>query len=175
MAVAGTPSTTKEAFCHASGGSSAPAAARTAAGPMRDWFDNMQVHTQRLRVESTKSGTNMKFVYGHIYECITRDYWPQGVVQGWLDYAELAMEKIAPLETSEPARYKTLYDAIALERLSPIFIMNELYKNDIPSSALNELRRIFAADVLRLGITTLGEGGAKGVKEALSYMNSWNI
>ena len=77
------------------------------------------------------------------FEYMTADFWPFEVVVRLADYLDSALEDIAPLRQTDPARYQKLYDRIMKEKVTPMFLMMNYYRNGMS----DELKRQYWNDL----------------------------
>lgn len=95
---------------------------------------------------------------GYTYQTLLREeYWPQGLLEGWLEIIDEAYKAIEPLKTSDPSLYSTLADRINLESLSFRFMILEMYSVYYNESEVEKMRQSFQADCINLGVRQYSE------------------
>ncbi len=61
----------------------------------------------------------------------TKEFWSVPVLKKIISYMDQAIEDIEPLKESDPARYETVYNRIMRDRCFPMYIMFQLYENEM--------------------------------------------
>ena len=139
-----------------------------AADTMLSWFENMEAWYAHCRTFTETPLGGYRSLYQSV---ITTSFYPRYVVRNWLSYAEQAFEDIAYLKDTNAERYSLIYDRICRVRLSPLYILNELYASDYSDADLKELRRTFYQDAVRTQVDLIKEHDG----ELLSYVQGWDI
>ena len=88
---------------------------------------------------------------------LKEEYWPKGLLEGWLRIIDDAYKSIEYLKTSNPSLYQTLKDRITLESLAFRFMQNEMYLVYYSPSKQEEMKESFKSDCLRLGVRCYSE------------------
>ena len=95
---------------------------------------------------------------GYTYSTLLREeYWPQGLIEGWLDLIDEAYKTIEPLKTSDPSLHKTLTDRINLESLSLRFMLIEMYSVYYNENEVARMKQSFQEDCINLGVRQYSE------------------
>ena len=120
---------------------------------MRQLFDEENTWFAYLAEEYGYDG-NVGYTYSTL---IREEYWPQGLIEGWLELIDKAYKAIEPLKTTDPALYEELKDRINLESLSFRFIQMELYSVYYSENDVNKMRESFKQDCRDLGVRSYKE------------------
>ena len=102
---------------------------------------------------------------------ISETYFPKYVLDGWMNYADQAIAAIEPLQTTDMTRYRAIYDRICRERLSILYLINELYAATYTPADLKQLRRTFVNDAARVNTTKVTEHNGL----ITTYTAKWDI
>ena len=95
---------------------------------------------------------------GYTYSTLLREeYWPQGLLEGWLELIDEAYKAIEPLRSSNPSLHETLTDRINLESLSFRFMLIGMYSIYYSENEVERMKKSFAADCLNLGVRSYSE------------------
>ncbi len=132
---------------------------------MRKMFNDTRVQIATLKNRKSDAYGGIYSVYQEVKKT---DFWPKPILMQLYGYTDEAMEKIAPLKFSDVGLYNEYYDHIAMERLSVVYLLHELYKGSVNPTELAEMTESFKADVIRLGITN--ESEHVGISGLLSSM-----
>lgn len=136
-----------------------------ASEPMRNMYEAcMNKLTYRYN-EGKISWTWKRFWYEDTY-------YSEGFLNTLMSYVNQAYEVIEPLKETDYETYKTLYDRINLESLSPRYFQIEMYPTTYSSGVLLSMKQQFKADCTELKITKLGEGSARSID---TLYTSWGI
>ena len=88
---------------------------------------------------------------------LKEEYWPQGLLEGWLELIDEAYKKIEPLKVSNPSLYKKLEARIKMESLSYRFMILEMYSIYYSESEVNQMKEAFKNDCIELGVRQYSE------------------
>lgn len=130
---------------------------RGAGIPMRKYFNsycdwyNYAAEVNSFEGEWTITGS----------QTINANFFPLGVLQKWLDWIEEAYTAIAEFEQTDLATYERLCDAICLESISPRYLLTEIHSGSYSDDDFTAMQEALNSDIVRLGITALGEGGGR--------------
>lgn len=120
---------------------------RAAKDPMRRFYEAVRTYCNHLRLSEGN-------LTGNIYDVIdSNDYWPQGILQNYLDLIEEANEAILPYREQNVALYETTARHIKIESIFPRYAMATLYANRFNETKLKEMRSSLVEDCRLLGIT----------------------
>ncbi len=61
----------------------------------------------------------------------TKEYWSVPVLNKIIEYIDQAIEDIEPLKESDPSRYETVYNRLMRDKCFPMYIMFQLYENEM--------------------------------------------
>lgn len=122
-------------------------------GPVSDEiqsvYTSFRIHSSYLEeTDSTYGGTQscQKSYYD-------RKWWPKQLLLSWEEQFQKAYNKLDILKTSNPEAYETYYKRVALEDLSPLYLLIYLYSGELGSNDLADYRTRFKSYVETLGIT----------------------
>lgn len=124
---------------------------KDAAGPMRQYFDELQVHLRYL--EDTFPEIN-----GNIYNDLDMaKYWQFGTLRHWMGLIDDAYAAIEKYKDSSPELYETLKKHITIESIFPRFAICRLYGGMFSEQEIRQMREDFRSDCKGLSITMYGE------------------
>ena len=89
---------------------------------------------------------------------VIEEYWPKGLLEGWLNLIDQAYAKIEHYKQTDPALYEKLRDRITLESITFRYMQIHLYKllySDVDSQ---RMVKTFKEDCIALGLTQYREG-----------------
>ncbi len=75
-----------------------------------------------------------------------REFWPFGLINGWMDLIEKAEEAIQVNKGVDDERYEVLSKHILIESLFPRFVLCQLYDDMYDADTLLAMRKEFAKD-----------------------------
>lgn len=137
---------------------------REAAPAMRRFFDELQA---RMRFLERKYPT----LNGTIYPSMENvNYWPYGLLMGWMDLIDEAYAAIAHYEATDPATYRMLYDHINLESIFPRFALIRLYESNFSVDEQYEMKKSFVNDCTNFAIAKWKE-----TVNIDTIFNGWNV
>ncbi len=94
---------------------------------------------------------------GGIYEDMLQEqYWPQDLLQSYLDRIDMAYAAIAPMEQTDPDRYALVHNRINLESLQFRYLMLQLYPEAYDAQTLYQEKLSFRADCEHMSIELYG-------------------
>ena len=123
-----------------------------AADSMRTWFENYRQHAAYIENTQNYGGSRSIFI-----NALQTKFWPKPVLDGWLDCAEAAVADLSSLQVSDPEQYRAYYDRVALERVSPIYLIVQLYSSLLTFETETAYKNTFYEDTMRLGMTHVSE------------------
>ena len=116
---------------------------------MEETFWTFRAHSQ-VQKELGKSG--------NIYTApVEEKFWPKRYLVNQLDKMEEAKKAIEKYQTTDPALYQNIYDAIVCETISLRYLMLELYSNTFDAQSLSQFRKDFKYDTNRLDFNQISE------------------
>ncbi len=132
--------------------------------PMKKLFDSMRLHYAYLRDD-----TNMdRSIYANI---INENYFPKGVLDGWMDIIDEAYDSIADLQDTDGTLYRALEDRIKLESLSIRYLLIEIHGSTYTSNQLYRMKSEFKLDATKLGMDRYKERNG-----ALNFLwSEWGV
>ena len=135
-----------------------------ASAPMKELFDSMRLHYAYLRDETDMD----RGIYANI---INDDYFPKGVLNGWMDIIDKAYDSIEDLQNTDSVLYRTLEDRIKLESLSIRYLLIEIHGSTYTSNQLYRMKSEFKLDATRLGMDRYKERNG-----ALNFLwSEWGV
>ena len=121
---------------------------REAAGIMKSFFEDVQV---RLRYLEQTYSTELS---GYIRDEIDQaKYWPQQLLEDWVDDIDEAYTLVEKYKDSDPTLYAALVKHIKQEGLFPRYALCTLYENTYSDSQLYAMRKSFKDDCFELNVT----------------------
>ena len=135
---------------------------RDAEKPMRQFFNEVEAYLNYLQTEYHNELT------GYIRDPIAQSrFWPQRLVEHWLELIDEAHASIEKYKTKDPILYNQLRSHITLESLFPRYVMCTLHTGSMSAETLKEMRRQFYVDATELNVTNISEyQSLSGVYEA---------
>ena len=88
-------------------------------------------------------------------------YWPMGTLKNWLGLYDNVLQKISKLKETDKFKYNKLYQHIAMERLSDLYLLITNYNDDLGEDSM-AYKQLFKDDVNLTGLTMLAESGNIG-------------
>ena len=119
---------------------------------MRKWFEECLNHMRFMRDEQGAKGYNSLFL-----NVAKKEYWPKDALLRWIGYAN---EAITAVENQTDRNYYQQFcikKHILCERISPLYLITKLYKDELPESEYENYIKLFANDISTLGISNYGE------------------
>ena len=101
------------------------------------------------------------------------ELWPKAVMLKWVDKYDYILEQVEVYKESDPEKYDAYYNAIARERLMPLYMLAEHYKDELSKDDLLKFRTQFKNDCLSFGENTLGDFPKKTL--LADVYSSWGI
>ena len=89
---------------------------------------------------------------------VIEEYWPKGLLEGWLALIEEAYTKIEHYKKNDPNLYETLRDRINLESITFRYMQIHLYKLLYSDADSQMMIKTFKEDCAALGLTQYKEG-----------------
>lgn len=138
-----------------------------AADIMRDWYNSYRIHSKYL-IDYAGAATSSS-VYHPILD---KKYWSNNLLDSWIKKSEEALQAIDHLRYEDEARYQKLYDRITMERLSPYYMLIELYEIDYEATYIQTLKETVKYDCNRLGLNHAGESASNALA---TIWSKWGI
>lgn len=123
---------------------------KVASEPMRRYFDEMRTQLNVIQAIAPELNRNNSDIR-------SAEYFPKPLLERWMSYIDEAYEAIAPLEQSDAALYRKLYDRICLESISPRYLLLWLYGGRYDEDVEAEMRLTFKSDCIRLNVNQHNE------------------
>ena len=89
---------------------------------------------------------------------VVEEYWPKGLLEGWIQLIDEALKKIEPYQKTDPILYEKLRDRITLESISFRYMQIHLYGLLYSEADSTMMVKTFKEDCNALGITQFREG-----------------
>jgi hypothetical protein len=123
-----------------------------AAPEMFDFFNSYRFYSESFKAKGILGGTMS------VHQDVkTEDIFPKPVLLNWKSHIDAAIEKIKSLRISNPKKYQMIYDHIAIERLSVLYYLIELYNHNISPADILNYKLLFKEDADRLGLLRTSE------------------
>lgn len=126
---------------------------KEASEPMRRLFDEEQTWIAYLAQEKKYDG-RVSYTYAML---LKEDWWPRGVLEGWLEIIDEAYKAIEPLKKTNPSLYETLKQRITLESITFRFMQLEMYSVNYYESEVKEMTESLKFDCIALGVRQYNE------------------
>ena len=123
-----------------------------AANTMKSWFNSYRAYSQKLHDEGKYKGS-----FSIYTSAVTSDFWSYPILRSWLNYSKQALAEVEKYKTIDPELYAKYYERIAMEKLSPAFLMLELYESRLSKMEAKELFDGIVADASLCGVTKITE------------------
>lgn len=135
---------------------------------INDFFDNYykdaSAAMKRLFDEENTWFAYLAEQYGYTgavsytYQTLLREeYWPKGLLEGWLEIIDDAYKAIDYLKTSNPSLYRTLADRINLESITFRFMQIEMYSVFYSENEVARMQQSLKEDCFNLGVRSYSE------------------
>ena len=112
---------------------------------MKAWFENYLVYEDTIVSKFN--------VERSIYQDVaTSEFFTKDILNTWLSYADAALNAL----DKNDSNYQTYYNNIALERLSPIYLMLEIYGEELDEQTKIGYVATFCGEAKSLGIQKTG-------------------
>ena len=123
-----------------------------AAPEMREIFDQLRLLTEYNKEHKEMSGS------GTIYLRLTDEkFWPKDILQQWMVNYDRALEKIAPLQESDPALYEAYWEHIQKERISTLYLFVECYSYNTDAALIESYKAEFKELADKFSVTKVWE------------------
>lgn len=121
---------------------------------MQAWFENYLTYEDTITHKfNIAHDVESNPVVGSIYQDVaTSEFFTEDILNTWLGYADAALNA---LDKNDP-NYQTYYNNIALERLSPIYLMLEIYGDELDEQTKIGYVATFCGEAKSLGIQKTG-------------------
>lgn len=125
-------------------------------GPASD--DMMQMFTSfRLRADYNQQYNGYTGSRSVFTNALQEAFWPKSLLGNWLQCCENALASIEPLKETDSVMYEAYRFNICLERLSPLYLIVELYDTAFDDAVIREYKQLFSVGAGEAGITKEGE------------------
>ncbi len=126
---------------------------KDASVPMKRLFDEENTWFAYLAEHHGYDGN-----VGYTYQTLVREeYWPQGLLEGWLEIIDEAYKAIEPLKTSNPSLHDTLEKRIKLESITFRFMQLKLYSVYYSENEVARMEESLKTDCSELGVRSYSE------------------
>jgi hypothetical protein len=124
-----------------------------AADTMREWFNSTRAYCAMLHSKGLYQGS-----FSVYYQATSSDLWSYSILRKWLEYADKAMSEIEKFKDVDPELYASYYKHIAIERISPSYLIIQLYESRLNVSEAKMILDRTVEDSILCGATKTGEG-----------------
>ena len=121
---------------------------------MKAWFENYLAYEDTI-TDKFNIAHNVETdpVVGSIYQDVaTSEFFTESILNTWLGYAEAALNAL----DKNDSNYQIYYNNIALERLSPIYLMLEIYGDTLDETTKIGYAATFCGEAVSLGVKKVG-------------------
>lgn len=136
---------------------------------MRNIYNEYRAHT--VYMEDVVGYKGSRSMY---YNALDKNLWPQSLLESWNSQIDDALAAIEDVKEEDPLRYESLYNHIICERVSYNYLLASLYTVNYTNSELMAIRREFADDVNRLGMTHVAESTSSNDSIA-TLLKNWGV
>ena len=136
-----------------------------AAGEMQDVFNEYRALAQK-QIELGYAGSRSEF-----HNALQAKYWPRNLLLDWTENFDRAMAAIEPLKETDSTLYDAYYYNIALERVSPYYLIVMLYESTFSTQTVSAFKQQVKADCEHTGISLYAERNG----ELSRLWSSWGI
>lgn len=119
---------------------------------MRAMYDMFRMRAEYNEAYNGYSGSRSIFI-----DALQEKFWSKGLLENQLACVQNALEAIAPLAEDDPENYNIYYRNIVAERISPVYMLTEIYADKLKPAELEAYRRMLRADLELIGTTRLNE------------------
>ena len=121
---------------------------------MKAWFENYLAYEDTI-TDKFNIAHNVETdpVVGSIYQDVaTSEFFTEAILNTWLGYAEAALNAL----DKNDSNYQIYYNNIALERLSPVYLMLEIYGDTLDETTKIGYAATFCGEAVSLGVKKVG-------------------
>ncbi|MBR4942784.1 MAG: DUF4838 domain-containing protein [Clostridia bacterium] len=122
-----------------------------AATSMRKMFDGFRVQAF-FNENNGYSGA-----HSVLHDAMQDKYWSRALLEDWLSLTERAMGEIESVKETNPTLYEAYKLNINIERLSPIYMLIELYDSAYSEDVVRNYQKEFLQIATEIGITRVDE------------------
>ena len=103
---------------------------------------------------------------------LKKDFWPQRMLERWIDLTEQAKTEIVQYKTTNPTLYKQLTKHISIESLAFRYLLVSLYSDAYDPAYLLTVKKTFASDILEAGLTLVSSTSGQSIS---ALLQSWGV
>ena len=103
---------------------------------------------------------------------LKKEFWPQRMLERWINLTEQAKTEILQYKTTNPTLYKQLNKHIAIESLAFRYLLVSLYSDAYDPAYLLTVKKTFAADILEAGLTLVSSTSGQSIS---ALLQSWGV
>lgn len=126
---------------------------KDASAVMKRLFDEEQTWFAYLAEHKAYTG-NVGYTESSL---LKEDFWPRGLLEGWLELIDEAYKAIELLKVSNPSMHETLTQRIKLESISFRYMLIEMYSVYYSESEVESMKTSLKADCVALGVRQYAE------------------
>ncbi len=120
---------------------------KEAAPAMRKFYEEERMHYRYILTQNP----NLSVPYLSEGEMSKKKYWPETVLNKWLDYCQEAEQAIAHLETRDNELYNKIKDRIYIESASVRYLLIKNYSDSYGENA-KQVARDVMNNLIRIGV-----------------------
>lgn len=121
---------------------------------MRELFSQSRVLTTYNKEHNRLGG--LRSIYQNV---MSEKFWPKALLTDWIEICDSALQKIEPLQQTNPVLYRKYYKHIAGERLSFYYLFISLYTYNTSKDVIKSYQTQFKADCESCGLSLVAESG----------------
>lgn len=122
-----------------------------AANAMKSMFDGFRVQAFYNEHNGYSGAQSV------LHNAMQDKYWSRALLEDWLAATQQAMEDIKAVKTTNPTLYEAYKLNINIERLSPIYMLVELYDSAYSEEVVLNYQKEFLQIATEIGITRVDE------------------
>ena len=92
-----------------------------------------------------------------LHNAMQEEYWSRALLEDWLAATEQAMRDIQAIKATDPTLYEAYKLNINIERISPIYMLVELYDSAYSETVVRNYQKEFLQIATEIGITRVDE------------------
>ncbi len=138
---------------------------------MYNTFLSFRSHWNDLKTRKDAGDNSVPILSDFMSNMENSALWPHAVVEGWYNNMQKAQEEIAYLEQIDKEEYDSICLILSAERLSPGYLLVQLYKDLYSSEELLKIKLTFKEDVTLTNYQVTGPAS----KKVASLLTSWGV
>ena len=119
---------------------------------MRAMYDSFRMRAEYNEAYNGYSGSRSIFI-----DALQEQFWPRGLLENWIALTQQALGAVGALQETDPEQYTIYSRNIIAERISPVYMLTEIYANELKPAELEAYRQMLREDLELIGTTQLNE------------------